>query len=61
MTIHRRYVDPTVKVRKWDPPRLTHVGSVGALMRTNMTGSKRDSAQGCGQTRRRTSPTGTPC
>jgi hypothetical protein len=45
----------------WEPIRLSYLGRVGELMRMTPTGSKRDSAQGCGNSRRRTSPTGTPC
>ncbi|HYP48811.1 MAG TPA: hypothetical protein VEQ61_09270 [Thermoleophilaceae bacterium] len=45
----------------WEPIQLTYIGSVGELMRATPTGSKRDASQGCGSSRRRTSPTGTPC
>ena len=46
----------------WEPIRLSYLGSVGELMRMTSSGSKRDSAQGCGQTRRRTGPPpGDPC
>ena len=44
----------------WEPIRLSYLGRVGELMRMTNAGSKRDSAQGCGNSRRRTG-TGTPC
>ena len=45
----------------WEPIRLSYLGRGGELMRMTNAGSKRDSAQGCGNSRRRTLPTGTPC
>ncbi len=45
----------------WEPMRLDYIGSVAELMRSTNTGSKRDEAQGCGTTRRRTAVGGTPC
>jgi hypothetical protein len=40
----------------WESIQLTPLGTVGELMRMTSSGSKRDSDQGCGNTRRRTGP-----
>jgi len=46
----------------WEPVRLSYLGRVGELMRMTTSGSKRDSSQGCGQSRKRTGPPpGTAC
>jgi len=45
----------------WTPLRLEKVGSISELVALTTTGSKRDSAMGCGTTRRRTVAGGIPC
>ena len=45
----------------WEPVQLRYLGRVGELMRMTSSGSRRDAAQGCGQTRRLVGGTGQLC